>query len=101
MLSLFLSYVIFYCMIVSFLLMLVLFLSLFEGNKFISIHSFILERNIETIVEKPSPQVQHPIPNLNEASTFVAGVISDGDFLNPVVLSSSSPVPKVCVEVFV
>ncbi|XP_037439988.1 uncharacterized protein LOC119307978 isoform X5 [Triticum dicoccoides] len=68
------------------------------GNKFISIHSFILERNIETIVEKPSPQVQHPIPNLNEASTFVAGVISDGDFLNPVVLSSSSPVPKVCVE---
>ncbi|XP_037439985.1 uncharacterized protein LOC119307978 isoform X3 [Triticum dicoccoides] len=68
------------------------------GNKFISIHSFILERNIETIVEKPSPQVQHPIPNLNEASTFVAGVISDGDFLNPVVLSSSSPVPKSVVN---
>ncbi|KAM3298829.1 hypothetical protein ACQJBY_040355 [Aegilops geniculata] len=68
------------------------------GNKSISIHSFIGERNVETVVESPSPQVQQPIPNLNEASTSAAGVISDGDFLNPVVLSSSSPAPKVCVE---
>ena len=73
----------------------------FEGNKSVSIHSFIPKRSIETVVEKPSSQVQPPIPNLNEPSTFAAGVISDGDFLNPVVLSSSSPVPKVCVEVFV
>jgi hypothetical protein len=78
-----------------------LFLYPFEGNKSVSIHSFIAERNFETVVEKPSSQVQPPIPNLNEASTFAAGVISDGDFHNPVVLSSSSPAPKVCVEVFV
>ena len=71
----------------------------FEGKKSVSIHSFIAERNFENVVKKPSSQVQSPIPNLNEASNFAAGVISDGDFLNPVVLSSSSPVPKVCVEV--
>uniref|UniRef100_A0A8R7V182 Uncharacterized protein n=1 Tax=Triticum urartu TaxID=4572 RepID=A0A8R7V182_TRIUA len=68
------------------------------GNKSVSIHSFIPKRNIETVVEKPSSQVQPPIPNLNEPSTFAAGVILDGDFLNPVVLSSSSPVPKSVVN---
>ncbi|XP_037410116.1 uncharacterized protein LOC119272855 [Triticum dicoccoides] len=35
---------------------------------------------------------------LNEASPFVSGVVSVGGFHNPVVLSSSSPAPKVCDE---
>ncbi|XP_044431930.1 uncharacterized protein [Triticum aestivum] len=68
------------------------------GKKSVSIHSFIAERNFENVVEKPSSQVQSPIPNLNEASNFAAGVILDGDFVNPVALSSSSPAPKSVVN---
>lgn len=68
------------------------------GTKSISIQSFIAERNFETVVDKSSPQVQQQIPNLNEASPIVPGVVIDGGFHNPVVLSSSSPGPKVCDE---
>ncbi|XBH80658.1 hypothetical protein VPH35_106360 [Triticum aestivum] len=68
------------------------------GAKSVSIQSFIDERKCETIVEKSSPEVQQQIPNLNEASPFVSGVVSVGGFHNPVVLSSSSPAPKVCDE---
>ncbi|XP_044369764.1 uncharacterized protein [Triticum aestivum] len=68
------------------------------GAKSVSIQSFIDERKCETVVEKSSPEVQQQIPNLNEASPFVSGVVSVGGFHNPVVLSSSSPAPKVCDE---
>ncbi|XP_044425615.1 uncharacterized protein [Triticum aestivum] len=68
------------------------------GAKSLSIQSFIDERKCETVVEKSSPEVQQQIPNLNEASPFVSGVVSVGGFHNPVVLSSSSPAPKVCDE---
>lgn len=75
------------------------FFILFAGAKSVSIQSFIDERKCETVVEKSSPEVQQQIPNLNEASPFVSGVVSVGGFHNPVVLSSSSPAPKVCDEV--
>ncbi|XP_044379917.1 uncharacterized protein [Triticum aestivum] len=68
------------------------------GAKSVSIQSFIGERKCETVVEKSSPEVQQQIPNLNEASPFVSGVVSVGGFHNPVVLSSSSRAPKVCDE---
>ncbi|VAI50228.1 unnamed protein product [Triticum turgidum subsp. durum] len=70
----------------------------YSSAKSVSIQSFIDERKCETIVEKSSPEVQQQIPNLNEASPFVSGVVSVGGFHNPVVLSSSSPAPKVCDE---
>uniref|UniRef100_A0A8R7QSR8 Uncharacterized protein n=1 Tax=Triticum urartu TaxID=4572 RepID=A0A8R7QSR8_TRIUA len=68
------------------------------GAKSVSIQYFIAERKCETVVEKSSPEVQQQIPILNEASPFVSGVVSVGGFHNPVVLSSSSPAPKVCDE---
>ncbi|XBI95705.1 hypothetical protein VPH35_032111 [Triticum aestivum] len=69
-----------------------------EGAKSVSIRSFIAERTCETVVEKLSPQLQQEIPILNEASPIVPVVASVGGFHNPVVLSSSSPAPKVCDE---
>ncbi|XBH76163.1 hypothetical protein VPH35_102853 [Triticum aestivum] len=68
------------------------------GAKSVSIQSFIAERKCETVVETSSPEVQQQIPNLNEASPFVSGVVSVGGFHNTIVLSSSCPAPKVCDE---
>ncbi|XBI40230.1 hypothetical protein VPH35_124849 [Triticum aestivum] len=36
-----------------------------EALSLFSIHSFIAERNFETVVDNPSPQVERQIPNLS------------------------------------
>lgn len=73
----------------------------FAGNKSVSIHSVIPDTNYGKVHDIPSPGVGQQIPNLNEATPIIAGTVTDGDIHNPVVISSSSTVAKVCDQVFI